>query len=80
LRNEKLCSFSCSAQFWFEIGKIAETTVYQGVVHLFTLTGVVLRLMPSHLEALRQFRQEIYDSFPYRRDSLLVLDDNDIGG
>ncbi|MDB9527889.1 hypothetical protein PN498_17980 [Oscillatoria sp. CS-180] len=27
--------------------------------------------MQNHLEALRQFRQEIYASFPYRRDSLL---------
>jgi hypothetical protein len=29
--------------------------------------------MSTHLESLRQFRQEIYDSFPYRRDSLLDL-------
>ena len=30
-------------------------------------------LMSTHLEALRQFRQAIYRSFPYRRDSLLDL-------
>lgn len=29
--------------------------------------------MSPHLEALRQFRQRIYESFPYRRDSLLDL-------
>lgn len=29
--------------------------------------------MSNHLEPLRQFRQAIYESFPYRRDSLLDL-------
>jgi hypothetical protein len=29
--------------------------------------------MSDHLETLRQFRQGIYESFPYRRDSLLDL-------
>ncbi|MEM6714790.1 MAG: transposase [Cyanobacteria bacterium P01_C01_bin.147] len=29
--------------------------------------------MSDHLETLRQFRQAIYESFPYRRDSLLDL-------
>lgn len=29
--------------------------------------------MTNYLEALRQFRQSIYESFPYRRDSLLDL-------
>ncbi|MGD1930885.1 MAG: hypothetical protein ACFB12_18440 [Leptolyngbyaceae cyanobacterium] len=29
--------------------------------------------MSDHLDALRQFRQGIYASFPYRRDSLLDL-------
>ncbi|MEM9121612.1 MAG: hypothetical protein AAGD09_27620 [Cyanobacteria bacterium P01_F01_bin.56] len=29
--------------------------------------------MSNYLEPLRQFRQAIYDSFPYRRDSLLDL-------
>jgi hypothetical protein len=32
-----------------------------------------LPLMSDHLETLRQFRQGIYESFPYRRDSLLDL-------
>lgn len=32
-----------------------------------------LPLMSTHLEALCQFRQAIYRSFPYRRDSLLDL-------
>ena len=29
--------------------------------------------MQDHLEALQQFRQALYQSFPYRRDSLLDL-------
>ena len=31
--------------------------------------------MHHHLETLKQFRQAIYESFPYRRDSLLELVD-----
>ena len=29
--------------------------------------------MQDHLETLQQFRQALYQSFPYRRDSLLEL-------
>lgn len=32
-----------------------------------------LPLMSDHLETLRQFRQAVYESFPYRRDSLMDL-------